>query len=197
MNKIDDIEQELLEHLKNCKKLVIMGLGNELKGDDFVGIYIIKKLVNHYNTNKEKNKKNEEKDSEFEVFKLRNLCIINAGTVPDFFTDIIKEENPSHLLIVDCAIMEKNPGDVEIIEEYRIKNFNLSTHTLPINVIIKYIKKFIDVKVIILGIQPKIVDFCPMSSEVEETGKNLTEILIKIIDKLNLTGVYHDYKNKS
>ena len=36
------MKEILLNRLKDCKKLVIMGIGNELKGDDAIGIYVVK-----------------------------------------------------------------------------------------------------------------------------------------------------------
>ena len=72
------MKEMLLNKLKNCKKLVIMGIGNELTGDDAVGIYVVKELMRHFGEEKE-------------FVNAKNLYLINAGTVPDFFTDILKE----------------------------------------------------------------------------------------------------------
>lgn len=65
------MKEMLLDKLKNCKKLVIMGIGNELKGDDAVGIYVVKKLMRYFGEEKE-------------FINIKNLYLINAGTVPDF-----------------------------------------------------------------------------------------------------------------
>jgi hydrogenase 3 maturation protease len=168
------MKEMLLNKLKNCKKLVIMGIGNELKGDDAVGIYVVKELMRHFGEEKE-------------FVNAKNLYLINAGTVPDFFTDILKEINPTHILIIDCALMDKNAGEVKIIKEDEIINYSFSTHTLPLSIIVKYLKKFINAEIIILGIQPKIIDFCPISEEVKLSGDKLVDMLIKIIDELKLT----------
>lgn len=48
-----------------------MGIGNELKGDDAVGIYVVKKLMRYFGEEKE-------------FINIKNLYLINAGTVPDF-----------------------------------------------------------------------------------------------------------------
>ena len=37
-------ESQLNAFLEDCKKLIVLGVGNELKCDDGVGPYIIKKL---------------------------------------------------------------------------------------------------------------------------------------------------------
>ncbi|XRP96490.1 hydrogenase maturation peptidase HycI [Methanocaldococcus sp. 16A] len=170
------MKEILLDKLKGCKKLVIMGIGNELKGDDAVGIYVIKKLMEYFKIDKER-----------ELVNIKNLYLINAGTVPDFFTDVLKEINPTHILIIDCALMDKDVGEVKIIKEDEIINYSFSTHTLPLSIIVKYLKKFINTEIIILGIQPKIIDFCPISEEVKLAGNKLSHIIIEIIKELKLT----------
>ena len=167
------MKEILLNKLKDCKKLVIMGIGNELKGDDAIGIYVVKKLMRHFN-------------KEGEIINIKNLYLINAGTVPDFFTDILKEINPTHILIVDCALIGKDAGAIDIIKEDEIANYSFSTHTLPLSIIAKYLKKFIDADIIILGIQPKIIDFCSMSEEIKLSGDKLVDILVEIIEELKL-----------
>ena len=167
------MKEILLNRLKDCKKLVIMGIGNELKGDDAIGIYVVKKLMRHFNR-------------EGEIISIKNLYLINAGTVPDFFTDILKEIEPTHILVVDCALIGKEAGAMDIIKEDEIANYSFSTHTLPLSIIVKYLKNFMDADIIILGIQPKIIDFCPMSEEVKLSGDKLVEILVEIIEELKL-----------
>ena len=167
------MKEILLNRLKDCKKLVVMGIGNELKGDDAIGIYVVKKLMRHFNR-------------EGELINIKDLYLINAGTVPDFFTDILKEIKPTHILIVDCALIGKDAGAIDIIKEDEIANYSFSTHTLPLSIIVKYLKKFIDADILILGIQPKVIDFCSMSEEVKSSGDKLVGMLVEIIKELKL-----------
>lgn len=82
--------------------------------------------------------------------------------------------------------MDKDVGEVKIIKEDEIINYSFSTHTLPLSIIVKYLKKFINAEIIILGIQPKIIDFCPISEEVKLSGDKLVNTLIEIIEELKL-----------
>ena len=66
--------------------------------------------------------------------------------------------------------MDKDVGEVKIIKEDEIINYS-----------------FINAEIIILGIQPKIIDFCPISEEVKLAGDKLTHIIIEIIKELKLT----------
>ena len=129
------MKEILLNKLKDCKKLVIMGIGNELKGDDAIGIYVVKKLMRYFN-------------KEGELINIKNLYLINAGTVPDFFTDILKEINPTHILIVDCAVMGKEAGAIEIKKEDIIEalklfkeNYKIDKKDIPVPVYVYLVKR--------------------------------------------------------
>ncbi len=85
------------------------------------------------------------------------------------------------MVIIDCAIMNKRPGEICFIREKDIKNYSFSSHAIPITVIIKYLKNFINSKFVIIGIQPKIIDFCDMSEEVKNAGDRLINEIIKLV----------------
>ena len=82
-------ESQLENFLNDCKKLIVLGVGNELKSDDGVGPFIISKL-------KQENMEND------------SLLFIDAQTVPENFTGKIRKENPTHLIIVDACLMDSN-----------------------------------------------------------------------------------------
>ena len=72
----------LEKFLKDCEKLVIMGVGNEMKGDDGVGIYIVKEIAKRFG-----------KYSNDAIIKINeNIILLNCGTVPENFTDVLKKE---------------------------------------------------------------------------------------------------------
>lgn len=149
---------------------MVIGIGNELRGDDGVGVYIINKVMQHF--------------KKFgEVVNINNLYLINAKTSPESFTDKIKNINPDVIIIIDCAYLNKNPGEIEIIDIDKIDNYSLSSHTLPISIFIKYLKKFINSEFIVVGIQPKVIDFTfNLSDEVKKAGDKVAYEIIKLIE---------------
>ena len=62
---------QLNSFLSDCKKLIVLGVGNELKSDDGVGPFIIAKLKQ-------------------EKIENDNLIFIDAETVPENFTGKIR-----------------------------------------------------------------------------------------------------------
>ncbi len=109
---------------------IIMGIGNELNGDDAIGVLIVRKLKR----------------------KLKDWEIIDAGTMPENYTSKIERLNPELLVMID-AIEDKElpPGDVKIVEPSHIGKLALSTHSIPLSVLYGYLSQFIP-KIIIIGI---------------------------------------------
>lgn len=133
-------ESQLRDFLKDCEKLIVLGVGNELKSDDGIGPYIIRKL-------KDENIENE------------NLLFIDAQTVPENFTGKIRKEKPTHLIIVDACLMDSNPGDMQIVDKYDFASIGISTHSMSLSFFVKYLERDNDFGIIFVGIEPKTMDF--------------------------------------
>ena len=103
-------ELQLNEFLKCYEKLLILGVGNELKRDDGVGPFIVDNL--------------DEKD---------NVICINAKTVPENFTGKIRKEQPSHVIIVDACLMGGEAGDIKIVDKDDFVNIGISTHSMSLS----------------------------------------------------------------
>ena len=134
-------ESQLEDFLTDCEKLIILGVGNELKCDDGVGPFIIKKL-------KEENIEDSEK-----------ILFIDAQTVPENFTGKIRLENPSHLIIVDACLMDSHPGDMKIVDKDDFASIGISTHSMSLAFFVKYLEKNTDFKIIFVGIEPETMDW--------------------------------------
>lgn len=156
-------ESQLSNFLKDCEKLIVLGVGNELKSDDGVGPYIIKKL-------KEENIEN------------KNLLFIDAKTVPENFTGKIRKEKPTHLIIVDACLMESNPGDIQIVNKYEFANIGISTHSMSLSFFVRYLEKDTDFRIIFVGIEPETMEWgANPTPKVEKTAMEFIETLKGII----------------
>nr|WP_292461039.1 hydrogenase maturation peptidase HycI [Methanothermococcus sp.] len=172
-----EIKPILEEYLKDCKKLAIMGIGNTMKGDDGFGVLIIENLIKYY-----KNKYNLNENNE--VNKIEDkIILLNCGVVPENFTDVLKREKPSNILIIDAALMGEVPGTLNIINSEDISGVVFSTHSLPMSVIVKYLTYYINTEILIVGIEPEQIDFGkPLSKKIYEKNLKFTERLIELID---------------
>ena len=156
-------ELQLNEFLSDFKKLIILGVGNELKSDDGVGPFIIKKLIDE----------NVEND---------RIILINAETVPENFTGKIRKENPSHVIIVDACLMASKPGEIRIVDKDDFANIGISTHSMSLSYFVRYLEKDNDLKVIFIGIEPETMDWGEKPTEiVENKAYEFIELLKGII----------------
>jgi hydrogenase 3 maturation protease len=155
------LESELSEFFKKREKVIIIGVGNPLRGDDVVGIKVLEYLKT--------------KD-------LSDIVLLNTETVPEAFTGKVSEYKPTHVLIVDAANFHGEPGDTRLISSSQIGGSAISTHSLPLTIFMTYIEKTLNVKVKLLGIQPKRIEFdSEMTPELKKASKKISEILDKIL----------------
>ena len=156
-------ESQLSDFLTDCGKLIVLGVGNELKCDDGVGPFIIKKL------------KQDDIESE-------RLLFINAETVPENFTGKIRKEKPTHLIIVDACLMGGEPGDIKIVDEYDFANIGISTHSMSLSFFVRYLEKDTDFRIIFIGIEPESMDYSEnLTENVEKTAYGFIDTLKGII----------------
>lgn len=153
-------EYQLSDFLKDFEKLIVLGVGNELKCDDGVGPFIIKRL------------------KEQGIEDKNRLLFINAETVPENFTGKIRKENPTHLIIVDACLMGGKPGDMKIVDKHDFANIGISTHSMSLSFFVRYLEKDTDFKIIFIGIEPESMDYS------EELTENVERTAYEFIDRL-------------
>lgn len=149
--------------LKDHGKIAILGIGNELKGDDGLGSFITKKLSKSFQNNE-------------------NFFVFDGGTVPENYTGLIRKINPSHIILIDAVEMGEEPGYIRIITKEEIANYNISTHAMPISFLIRYMETTIGSKIILIGIQPKSMQLAEgITKEVEKSIEVVINALFKFI----------------
>jgi len=136
---MNDFFSQLLKRFKKAKKIAFMGIGEEKLRDDAVGLYIIAELLEESND---------------------TFLFINAGVDPLSRINDIINFKPSHLVILDICTLNKEPGTVAIIERESMESLiPISTHTLPIHIIIDYLlEKLPDLDVFLLGFVPESIE---------------------------------------
>ena len=155
-------ESQLGNFLADCEKLIVLGVGNELKSDDGIGPFIINELLS-------------------ENLKKDNVLFINAQTVPENFTGKIRKENPSHVIIVDACLMGCLPGEIKIVDKEDFASIGISTHSMSLSYFVKYLEKDTDFKVIFVGIEPETMDWGEPTQKVEKAAYEFIDILKGII----------------
>lgn len=109
----------------------------------------------------------------------RDIIFIDGGSAPENFTGLIKNENPSHLLIIDAALMGTNPSNVKTIVKDELPNINASTHSMSLSYLVKYLEVDIDFDFLLIGIEPVSMNLG------DEISRNVLKSADEVIDILS------------
>jgi hydrogenase 3 maturation protease len=158
------LEAELREYFgEEEKRVVLVGVGNPMRADDGVGTKIIELL--------------QEKP-------LENVLLINSETVPESFTSKVTGFKPSHVMLIDAANFRGEVGETKMITSAQIGGQAVSTHSLPLTIFINIIEHDLDLEVILLGIQPKTIEFyAPMTPKIEEAASFIANTLYQVLSE--------------
>ncbi len=165
MTKVEyNLQIDLERWLNKSRKVVIAGIGNPIRNDDFVGVKIVQEL---------KNKVPHE------------VQLYECETVPESYLEPIIELNPTHVLLIDAAILGLKPGASRLIKPEQVMNFSpITSHTLPLRIFCEFIKKTTESKIALLLIEPKNTDFGEkITPEVQKAAKEILKLLLKLLKK--------------
>jgi len=133
---------------------VLLGVGNELHGDDGVGIYVARH------------------------FHHEGWVVVECGTAPENYIGKVMASAPELVIIVDAADMGLEAGAIRIIPRGRMGTASFSTHSLPLSVLISHLETATHAPVYLIGVQPKQMRG-EMSPEVKEAAKKIITALTK------------------
>jgi len=114
--------------------------------------------------------------------ELQTLAVFLGGTAPENLTGEIKRYAPTHLVIVDAADLNAEPGAITLMDPDSIGGTTFCTHNLPIKVMIDYLLDSFQCDVTIVGIQPKSLAVGdPVSSEVLAAVESLATTILDAV----------------
>lgn len=157
------IGKSLRTWLSDARRVVVAGVGSSLRKDDFVGVEIVRNLRKKVS---------------------RSVYLIECETVPESFIKPISEFKPTHVLIIDAALLNLKPGSSKLIEPNKIAGIPISTHALPLRIFCEYLTRTTGAKVALLAIQPRETGFGEgLTKELKKTARDITRLLLKILPK--------------
>ncbi len=126
---LKDLDQLLLQ---KDKKILFVGVGNLLKRDDGVGVYISNRISN------------------------RNyISSLTVETGIENYIGKINTLKPDLLVLLDCMELGSGPGTYKLLKLNQIQDLTFNTH----NISLKKLSDFFKMPVYILGIQPENIGF--------------------------------------
>jgi len=157
-----DIEEALKEWFSEAKKVVVAGIGNPIRSDDYVGLKIVEGLH----------------------CKVReNVLLLECETVPESYLFDIEKFQPSHVLLIDAGVLLSKPGEASLVDACVVENFSaVSSHVLPLKVFCGYVKAVTGAKIGLLLVEPENMEFGEgLSVEVQVAAENLTKVLLGLL----------------
>jgi len=146
----DELNRLLLQ--KDKTKLFV-GIGNQLKMDDGIGVFISTRIK----TNGSVSSLTVEASIENYIGKINSI-------------------NPDILILIDCVDMRKVAGTFKLLTLDQIMDLTFNTH----NISLRRLSEFFSMPVYILGIQPEKVDF---GENISYLVKDVAYKIIKLINK--------------
>jgi hydrogenase 3 maturation protease len=145
-------ELNLILSQKDKKKLFV-GIGNVLKTDDGIGVYISRKI--------------QDRD---------NITSLTVETSIENYIGKINALNPDLLILIDCVDLTLSPGSFKLLTLNQIQDLTFNTH----NISLRRLSEFFTMQVYILGIQPEKVEF---GENISYLVKTVANKIIKRINK--------------
>ena len=127
------LEEDLARRLRGAARVAIVGIGDELQRPDRLGMLAAKEL---------------------QGLGLPGVLVFLAGTVPESVTGPVRRFRPDHILLLDAADLGLRPGTVAVVDSDRVVARTLSTHSLPLSVVMQYLEKTTGSPATLVGIQP-------------------------------------------
>ena len=157
-----NVEKELKAWLSNAEKVVVAGIGNPIRMDDFVGTRIVQDLQGRVS---------------------EKIYLIECETVPENFIQKIIEFNPTHVLLIDAAILGLEPGNSRLVKPEKLAAFPaFSTHALPLRIFCEYLAKTTRAKIALLLVEPKKADFGEgLTPEMETSAQKIVDVLLRVL----------------
>jgi hydrogenase maturation protease len=146
----DELNRLLLQ--KDKTKLFV-GIGNQLKMDDGIGVFISTRIK----TNGSVSSLTVEASIENYIGKINSI-------------------NPDILILIDCVDMRRVAGTFSLLTLDQIMDLTFNTH----NISLRKLSEFFSMPVYILGIQPEKIDF---GENISSLVKDVAYKIIKLINK--------------
>ena len=144
-------------------KVLILGIGNPLRGDDAAGPELIRRLSNS------------------SLPTVKPMLLLDVGEVPENYLGKIVKERPDTIVLVDAVDLGASPGTVRVVGKDDIRAEFLSTHSASLNMVAEYIEQETSADVFVLGIQPENLGF---GEEISEPVRESLEKIVKVLERV-------------
>jgi hydrogenase 3 maturation protease len=161
---MDPVFDILQRRIQDARRLAIVGIGDELMPPDRLGMFAAREIGEE---------------------QIPGVRIFLAGTVPESITGPLRRYRPGQVLFLDAADMGVKPGTIALIGPELIRASLITTHVLPLSVVMDYIERETGAGVTLLGIQPDLTgpDKDLSEEDLAYLGRNLQSLSQTLRDR--------------
>jgi hydrogenase 3 maturation protease len=140
-------------------KVVLVGIGNPLRGDDAVGPRLIERLQGKVEAE-----------------------LLDTGTAPESYIGRIAKAHPDTVLMVDAVHLDRAPGEFDLLEKGEILQSGFTTHDVSPHLFMDCLEKETQANIYLLGVQPQDISLGsemsePVRKALDEMEQTITETL--------------------
>jgi hydrogenase 3 maturation protease len=158
--EVREIRRLIAERLSGSTSVVVCGVGNDLRGDDGVGLSIAARLG--------------------DLGLPARVFVLACGELPENYITEIVARDPSHVILIDALVAGKRPGALLLVESDEILGRTISTHRLPLSLLAKIISMKLgkDLDVFVLGVQ---VASCELGEGLSPDVRKASDVLLDVL----------------
>ena len=143
------------------RRVAVVGVGHELRGDDAVGVGIARALLS--------------------LPAQPGWLVVDAGPVPERCLGALSRFQPALVIIVDAAHMGAPAGAVRWLDRWQAEDSGTATHGLPLDLVAEYWRAELGCKVSLLAIEPASDDLdTPLSRPVRVAARGVIGALERL-----------------
>ncbi len=147
------------------KKVLVLGVGNRIRGDDALGSILAGRLNSRI-----------------------AVPVIDASDVPENYLGPLEASGAELVLIVDAVDFHASPGDVALFEIGQLVEMRLATHAADLSLLFKTIHAVKPPEAILIGVQPVSTELLSgLSRAVSRSLDELEEIFVGIFSTIGNT----------
>ncbi len=160
-----DIKGVLYSRAVEAERVALCGVGNDLRGDDGVGVYIAESIMERVSNPR--------------------TTVINCGELPENYIPEIQDFRPDIVVLFDAASVECEPGTIVMVESEEIYGGTaISTHRLSLSLFSRILRSQLggQLDIFVMGVQVERCDFgAGLSDHVEDSANAIIEAVAEFL----------------
>jgi hydrogenase 3 maturation protease len=165
----DDWREDILSASRAMSRIAVLGIGNDLRGDDAAGVLCLREIGKVWSLSREAS-----------TSSGRMIFLLDGGDTPESRTGPLRAFRPELVILIDAARSGRRPGTIFRVDPDRISDEEVSTHRISLTMLVRYLEKSLETRVLFLGIEPAATEWqARVSPAVRISIRLLAEALVQ------------------